>query len=145
MNKILIIGNLTSDPTLRYTPQQTPVCNFTVAVNDRNGGEQSAQFFRVTAWRKLAEICNDYLAKGRKVFVSGPVRPSTYQASDGRTHVNLDVTAEDVEFLSPKTETQAKNMIQQYSHPTQQAVQGSMLPPSIAEFTPVDTGDDLPF
>lgn len=145
MNKLMIIGNLTSDPTLRYTPQQIPVCNFTVAVNDRNGDEQAAQFFRVTAWRKMAENCNEYLRKGRKVFVSGSVRPSTYQASDGSTRVNLDVTADEVEFLSPRTETQAQSTQQPYMSPPQQMVQGSMLQPSMAEFTPVDAGEDLPF
>lgn len=104
MNKLTIIGNLTRDPELRVTSQGINVCTFTVAVNRRNRreGQPEADFFKVTAWRQLAENCGKYLAKGRKVCVVGPVSVSTYQANDGTTRASLDVTAEDVEFLSPK-------------------------------------------
>ncbi len=104
MNKIFIIGNLVRDPELRTTPSGVPVCTFTVAVNRRKqseAGQQEADFFRVTTWRQLGENCNRYLAKGKKVFVSGPVSVSTYTAKDGSTRASLAVTAEDVEFLSP--------------------------------------------
>ena len=103
MNKIILIGNLTRDPEMRYTPQQIAVCDFTIAVNDRrqSGKPDTTQFFRITAWRQLGENCAKYLAKGRRVFVSGPLTARTYQANDGTTRVSLEVTAEDVEFLSP--------------------------------------------
>ena len=100
MNKLAAIGNLTRDPELRSTPNGIPVCTFTIAVNGRKSDEAST-FFRVTAWRQLGENCNRYLAKGKKVFVSGPVSVSTYTAKDGSTKASLEVTAEDVEFLSP--------------------------------------------
>ena len=100
MNKLAAIGNLTRDPELRSTPNGIPVCTFTIAVNGRKQDEP-ATFFRVTAWRQLGENCNRYLAKGKKVFVSGPVSVSTYTAKDGSTKASLEVTAEDVEFLSP--------------------------------------------
>lgn len=130
MNKLILIGNLTRDPELRYTPQQTPVCNFTVAVNERNSdGEQTAQYFRVTTWRQLAENCSKYLAKGRKVYASGPVKAQTYQANDGSTRVSLEVTASEVEFLSPQAD--------------QKPSQAQKTAP--AGFMPVDAGDDLPF
>ena len=99
MNKLAAIGNLTRDPELRSTPNGIPVCTFTIAVNGRKSDEAST-FFRVTAWRQLGENCNRYLAKGKKVFVSGPVSVSTYTAKDGSTRASLEVTAEDVEFLS---------------------------------------------
>ena len=109
MNKLILIGNLTRDPEQRTTPNGVTVCNFTLAVNRRAkaGQEQVADYFRVTAWRQLGENCAKYLAKGRKAFVSGPVSVSTYQAQDGSTRVQLEVTAEDVEFLTPKGEAGA--------------------------------------
>ena len=100
MNKLIAVGNLTANPELRSTPNGIPVCTFTIAVNGRKQDEP-ATFFRVTAWRQLGENCNRYLNKGKKVFVSGPVTVSTYTAKDGSTKASLEVTAEDVEFLSP--------------------------------------------
>lgn len=103
MNKLTIIGNLTKDPELRTVSRNEPVsvCSFTVAVNRRSG---EADFFRVTAWRGLAENCAKFLSKGRKVCVIGPVTATTYQAQDGSSRVSLEVTADEVEFLSPKSE-----------------------------------------
>ena len=104
MNKLTIIGNLTKTPEQRTTQSGIPVTTFTVAVNRRRQqeGQPEADFFRVTAWRGLAETCGKYLDKGRKVCVVGPVSISTYTGSDGQARANLEVTAEDVEFLSPK-------------------------------------------
>ena len=109
MNKLSIIGNLTRDPELRTTPAGISVCSFTVAVNRRrksqNAGTQpETDFFRVTAWRQLGEMCHQYLAKGKKVYVIGPVSVQTYQAADGQTRASLEITAEDVEFLSPRSD-----------------------------------------
>ena len=109
MNKLTIIGNLTRDPELRTTPNGYSVCDFTVAVNRRTsrnnaGGQPEADFFRVTAWRQLGEICSKYLAKGRKVAITGPVSVSTYTGNDGNVRASLEVTADDVEFLSPRGE-----------------------------------------
>ena len=100
MNKLIAIGNLARDPELRSTPNGVPVCTFTIAVNGRKQDEP-ATFFRVTAWRQLGENCNRYLAKGKKVFVSGPVSVSTYTAKDGATRASMEITADEVEFLSP--------------------------------------------
>jgi len=103
MNKIMIIGNLTRDPELRTIPNGTPVCTFTVAVNRRRSDStgQEADFFRVTAWRKQAESCNQYLAKGKKVAVIGSVSANAYTSKSGSAQASLEVTADDVEFLSP--------------------------------------------
>lgn len=112
MNKLTIIGNLTRDPELRTVGSGISVCSFTVAVNRRRSanaqpGQPDADFFRVTAWRQLGETCAKYLAKGRKVCVMGPVSAQTYQANDGTTRVSLEVTADDVEFLSSRNDDQA--------------------------------------
>ena len=107
MNRLTIIGNLVRDPETRTTQSGKTVCSFTVAVNKaRSGQAQEADFFKVSAWNKLAENCQQYLAKGRKVCVVGPVSASTYQANDGSTRVSLDVMANEVEFLSSRAETQ---------------------------------------
>ena len=100
MNKLVLTGNLTRSPELRSTPNGIPVCTFTIAVNGRKSDDPTA-YFRITVWRQLAEICNRYLTKGKKVFVSGPVSVSTYTAKDGSTSASLEVTADEVEFLSP--------------------------------------------
>lgn len=104
MNNITIIGNLTRDPELRTTPNGTSVCSFTVAVNRRKktDGQVDADFFKVTAWRELAEVCAKYLAKGRKVCVIGPVSVQTYETNNGQTRATLELRADLVEFLSPK-------------------------------------------
>ena len=103
MNKATIIGNLTRDPELRTVGNDISVCDFTVAVNRREkNGQQEADFFRVTAWRGLAETCTKYLAKGRKVCVVGSVSCHTYQGNDGTTKASLEIVADDIEFLSPR-------------------------------------------
>lgn len=112
MNKCQIVGNLTRDPELRSTQSGIAVCTFTVAVNRRNQGakaEQQADFFRVTAWRGLGETCSKYLAKGRKVAVCGSVSAVPYTAQDGTARASLELTADDVEFLSPKGEPQEQH------------------------------------
>ena len=105
MNKIFIIGNLTRDPELRATQSGVPVCTFTVAVNRRKqeAGQQEADFFRVTTWRQQAENCNRFLAKGRKVGVTGTLTLESYQDKNGLPRNSLEVQADEVEFLTPRT------------------------------------------
>jgi single-strand DNA-binding protein len=104
MNKVTIIGNLTADPELRTTQTGVNVCSFTVAVNRRFGQQNETDFFRVSAWRKTGEMCAQYLAKGRKVAVTGPVTARAYNDGQGNPRASLEVTADDVEFLTPKSD-----------------------------------------
>jgi single-strand DNA-binding protein len=143
MNKLTIIGNLTRDPEMRTTPNGVNVCDFTVAVNrrvrrDAQNAQPEADFFRVTAWRQLGENCARFLAKGRKVAVVGPVSARTYQANDGTTRVSLEVTADDVEFLSPKGEGEAAGGYAPAASETPSSE------PQPSGFTAVET-DELPF
>lgn len=122
MNKLTIIGNLTRDPESRTVSSGINVCTFTVAVNRRRGSQNGsnqpeADFIRVTAWRQLGENCQRFLAKGRKVCVVGPVSVNTYTANDGTFRANLEVTAEDVEFLSSRNEDSSSS----YTAPAAQA------------------------
>ena len=100
MNQLNIIGGLTRDPESRTTQSGKQVCTFTVGVNRRNDREKS-DFFRVNAWGELGNNCARYLSKGKRVRVTGSVSLSTYTAQDGTTRANLEVLAQDVEFLSP--------------------------------------------
>ena len=107
MNKLTIIGNLTKNPELRSTQDGTPVCGFTVAVNRPKGKdkdrEPGADFFNVSVWRGLGEVCAKYLEKGKKVAVTGRISLRTWE-KDGKHGASLEVLAEDVEFLSPRSD-----------------------------------------
>lgn len=155
MEKTSIIGNLTRDPELRVTATGINVCSFTVAVNQRQtkaqkdaGQQPQAKFFRVTAWRELGENCQKYLAKGRKVYVEGRIDTQAYIGTqDGKAHASLELTADEVEFLSAKGEisdTPAGG-----GNAPQAAPAASPAPASVASsipegFTQVEE-DDLPF
>ena len=107
MNQVTIIGNLTKAPDMRQTTSGKNVCSFTVAVNRRfkdAQGNALTDFFTVVAWGKLAELCARYLDKGSKVFVSGELRNRSYEAKDGSKRTVTEIIANEVEFLSPKTE-----------------------------------------
>ena len=106
MNKLTIIGNLVRDPELRALNSGVNVCTFTVAVNRRRKaeGQPEADFFRVSAWRQLGETCEKYLTKGRKVAVNGSIEARAYMGSDGQPKASLELTADDVEFLSSRNE-----------------------------------------
>ena len=143
MNKLTIIGRLTRDPDLRTTQDGTDVCGFTVAVNRRqrrdSQNQPEADFFRVSAWRQLGENCAKYLAKGKMVAVVGSVSVRTYQNAEGETRASLEVNADDVEFLTPKGETEGSGA---YSAPAPVSAPSAETP--AAGFTAVET-DELPF
>lgn len=103
MNKMTLIGNLTADPVVREVNSAAgplKVCNFNVAVNEKRNGQDHVTYFNVAAWRGLADICKQYLTKGSKVYVGGPLTARTYTANDGTTRVSLEVQANDFEILS---------------------------------------------
>ena len=101
MQKVTIIGNLGTNPEIRITKSGLSVCSFSVAASKKTNGNDITTWFRVSAFGKLAENCARFLAKGRKVGVVGDITLNTYTAKDGSTKASLEVTAEDVEFLSP--------------------------------------------
>ncbi|MBQ0005307.1 MAG: single-stranded DNA-binding protein [Clostridiales bacterium] len=102
MNSVILIGRLTRDPELSYTPNnQTAVTRFTIAV-DRpvaQGRERQADFIRITVWGKQAETCDRYLSKGRQVAVMGRIQTGSYKNREGVTVYTTDVVADRVEFL----------------------------------------------
>src|SRR5436305_15325278 len=108
MNKIILIGNLGRDPEMSYTPNGIAVTKFTMAVSrvgKSSTGEkqEETEWFNIVAWRQLAEICNTYLHKGSKVFIEGRLTTRKYTDREGVQRTAIDVIANDMEMLSPKS------------------------------------------
>lgn len=112
MNKQIIIGNLVRDPERGTTPSGVNYARFTVAVRKRyhRDGESDSDFFRVTAWRGLGDSCAQYLSKGKKVSVVGPSSISVYMGNDGQPRGQIEIQADEVEFLTPKGQQNAQNV-----------------------------------
>lgn len=110
--QITLVGNLGGDPEMRYTQDGTPVTSFRVATNRRwktqdGATQEKSVWFRVSAWQRLAETCNQYLTKGQRVLVVGEMEePSTWIDQEGNTRASLEVRARNVQFLSTRTEAQ---------------------------------------
>jgi len=106
-NRVILMGNLTRDPQLRYLPNNTPVCDFGVAVNrryrDRDGNQKDEVcFVDVSAWGKQAEMINQYMAKGRPILIEGRLKFDTWTAQDGQKRSKLSVVAENFTFVGPR-------------------------------------------
>lgn len=135
-NKIIIVGNLGRDPELRYTPQGIPVCSFSVATNERRkdaAGEfqDRTTWFRVTTWRRLAELAHQYLKKGSLVYIEGRLSVSEFTARDGTTRSSLEVQATDMRFLDRRA-----------PEPVEETEEEPLAPPPAADAA---TDDDVPF
>jgi len=107
LNKVELIGNLTRDPELRYTPQGTAVCTFGLATNrywTTESGEkkEDVEFHRIVAWQKLAELCGQLLAKGRKVYVEGRLQTRKWTAQDGTEKTTTEIVINDMIILDSR-------------------------------------------
>lgn len=103
-NKMTAIGNVGSDPEMRYTPSGSAVTSFSLATNERyttRDGErrEETEWFRVVAWDRLAEICNQYLTKGRQVYVEGRLKSDSWVGNDGQTRFRNEIIAREVKFI----------------------------------------------
>jgi single-strand DNA-binding protein len=107
-NKVFIIGNLTRDPEVRYTPSGLPVARFTVAVNRpkrKDAEKNDVDFINVAAWRRLAEICGEYLKKGNPVAIEGRLSIRSYQAKTGEKRTAVEVVADGMQMLGKKPQS----------------------------------------
>lgn len=107
LNRVQLIGNLTRDPELRYTPQGTAVCSFSIATNrnwttDTGEKKDEVEFHRIIAWAKLAELCSQFLVKGRKVFVEGRLTTRSWTAQDGTQKQTTEIVISDMILLDSK-------------------------------------------
>ena len=106
MNKVILIGNLSKDPELSTTTSGISVCKFDIAVQRRfeTNGERETDFFKIIAWRGLADNCGKYLSKGKQAAVVGSLQTRTYEDKYGNKRYGTEIVADEVEFLSPKEE-----------------------------------------
>ena len=150
LNQILLIGNAGTDPEMRYTPNGTAVTNFSLAVNNRRRDEngewvEDTEWFTVTAWEHQAESVNQYLAKGRRVFVAGRLSTRQYKSNSGEARTSLEVRASRVVFLdSPSGESAGADAppgAQSYS-PVSSGASGSDAP---ATSNPTEDVEELPW
>jgi len=112
LNKVILIGNLTRDPELRYTPQGTAVCTLGLATNRQwvtESGEkkEDVEFHRLVAWNKLAEICSQLLTKGRKTYVEGRLQTRSWQAQDGTQKTTTEIVISDMIILDSRRDMES--------------------------------------
>ncbi len=112
VNKVILIGNIGADPELRYTPKGTAVTNFNMATNenwtDSSGERQErTEWHRVVVWGRLAEICNQYLRKGSKVYIEGRLQTRSWEGQDGQKRYTTEVVARDMQMLDSREDIDA--------------------------------------
>ncbi|MEO6458515.1 MAG: single-stranded DNA-binding protein [Chloroflexia bacterium] len=155
LNKVMIIGNLGKDPEMKYTQQGKPVTTFSVAVSrtrrDADGQmKDETEWFRVVAWEKLAETCNEYLRKGSKVYIEGRLQTREYQAQDGQTRQSVEVVANEMVILDSRQQGGSSGGYGEDRQDRQAAPSrsgsggGSAGPSNIDDESDMDA-DDIPF
>ena len=156
VNKVILIGNVGSDPELKYTTSGAGVTNFSVATNetwtDKNTGERQerAEWHRIVAWGKLAEICNQYLRKGSKVYIEGRLQTRSWEGQDGQKRYTTEIVAGEMQMLDSREDAggggQQKQPAAAPSGAQQGAQQGAPPAGGAPESPPFnDADDDLPF
>jgi len=107
LNKVLLIGNLTRDPELRYTPSGAAVCTFSIATNrvyvsSDGTKKEETEFIKIVSWNKLAELCSQLLSKGRKVYVEGRLQTRNWETPDGQPRQTTEVVIDDMRILDSR-------------------------------------------
>lgn len=137
LNRVILIGNLTRDPELRFTPNGAPVANFGIAINRRkraDGSDGGVDFFNIVAWNKTAELCGDYLSKGRPVAIEGRLQSRSYEVEGQKRNV-VEVIADNVQFLGSGGGGGRQDG----------GGQGADSAPNDDDFAAAGIGDDIPF
>jgi single-strand DNA-binding protein len=113
INKVILIGRLGSDPEVRYTPSGVAVANFNIATSeewkDKDSGEKKerTEWHRIVAWRKLGEICGEYLSKGKQVYIEGRLQTRDWEDRDGNKRYTTEIVASDVQFLGARDSSES--------------------------------------
>jgi single-strand DNA-binding protein len=123
-NKITIVGYLGRDPELRYTPQGTALCKMSIATTEKRKNvtgetEEHTTWFRVTAWGRQAELANEYLAKGRQVYVEGRLRLEEYTDREGQKRFSAEVSATEIQFLGHRTDAASAKVAEEVASANQ--------------------------
>ena len=151
LNKALLIGNLTRDPELKYTPKGNAVCTFSIATNstwkDSDGNVQEiAEFHNIVTWNKLAEICSQILKTGMKVYIEGEIRTRKWE-KDGIQRNRTEIRADDMKILSPLPKNVESEMDGGKSEESMNSKEedDTKAKKTVAEESEIDSIDDLPF
>jgi single-strand DNA-binding protein len=113
INKVILIGRLGSDPEVRYTPSGVAVANFNIATSeewkDKDSGEkrERTEWHRIVAWRRLGEICGEYLSKGKQVYIEGRLQTRDWEDRDGNKRYTTEIVANDVQFLGARDSSES--------------------------------------
>ncbi len=147
VNKVILVGRLGQNPEVRYTPSGAAVCNFSVATNeswtDKSGQKQErTEWHRVVVWGKLAELCNQYLQKGRQVYLEGRLQTRQWQDKENQTRYTTEIQAQTVQFLGAGTGAQAGD---RPSAPADAGADVAQFAPAASTSGPAFTEDDIPF
>ena len=149
INKAIIMGRLTRDPELRHTGAGTPVCSFSVAVDNGYGEKRQTDFINCVAWNKTAEFVSNYFEKGKMIIVIGRIATRTWEGQDGKKNYATEVVVNEVSFGESK---RAQDGASSYSGGGAAAAPAAPAAPAFPDapaddaFTPLlDTDDDLPF
>ena len=152
VNRATLIGNLTRDPELKYTPSGTAVCSFSIACNerfkDRDGNKQEkVEYLNVVAWRQLAEICGKFLHKGKQVYIDGKIQTRTYDDRDGNKKYITEIVADQMQMLGSKDDHGGQSSgYQATTHkPAQQPSQQRQTSPQPNNPEWPDDSDEIPF
>lgn len=149
INKVMIIGRLGQDPEVRYTPGGQAVANFSVATSenwtDKGGQKQErTEWHRIVVWGRLAELCKDYLKKGKQVYIDGRLQTRNWDDKDGKKRYVTEIIANNVQFLgsaSERTETTTTTTTSEPAEHTQDTTNVPPFEPSVATIT----DDEIPF
>lgn len=147
VNKVIIVGNLGADPEVRYTQGGQIVVNFNIATNERwtnkqtNQPEERTEWHRIVVWGRLAELCRDYLAKGRPVYLEGRLQTRKWEDKQGQTRYTTEIIAQAIQFLGAPQgrEDKISDASSPSSHAEPEAVTTQGGPP------PFDASEDIPF
>lgn len=147
LNRVQLIGNLTRDPELRYTPNGTAVCSFGIATNrnwttDAGEKKDEAEFHNIVAWNKLAELCSQFMVKGSKVFVEGRLATRTWQSQDGQQKQRTEIVISDMILLDGKRATSSSEEEPVSAEESQETKEGKEESDAPAEEV---APDDIPF
>lgn len=142
-NLVVLTGRLTAYPELKYTPNNVPVCSFTIAVERRykQGEERQADFINIVAWRQTAEFISKHFSKGSMIGIEGAIQTRRYQDKDGNNRTHFEVIANNVQFIESKRSEDAN---EGNAPTTAENSPLAELKNKLNEFTPVKDGD-LPF
>jgi len=147
INKVILVGNLGRDPEMRQTKSGTQVVNFPVATNeswtDKGTGEKKdrTEWHKVIAWGRTAEICNEYLTKGKQVYIEGRLQTSEWEDKDGNKRYTTEIVVSDMQMLGSRSEegyTSSSEQASSHTSPSEQASKGGEMDSGLTE-------DDIPF